>query len=199
MADEREWIVATTNAGKLAEMSRLLAASRIRSVGLGEILAPPLPEEGEQYESNARAKARCIAAATGRAAVADDSGLEVDALGGRPGARSARHGGPGLDDAGRIARLLDELRGVVGARRSARFVCVVALATPEGAEILARGVCEGRILEAPSGRGGFGYDPVFAPLGHDRSMAELGPHEKDAISHRGRAVAALLSMLAPAR
>jgi XTP/dITP diphosphohydrolase len=119
----------------------------------------------------------------------------VDALGGRPGVHSARYGGPDLDDAGRVALLLRELAGVPTTDRGARFVCVLALVTPDGDARTARGVCEGRILEAPRGEGGFGYDPVFAAAERVCSLAELPAAEKNALSHRGRAVAALRAQL----
>lgn len=129
-------------------------------------------------------------------AIADDSGLEVDALGGAPGVRSARYGGPGLDDAGRVARLLDALRDVPDDRRTARFRCVIALVERDGRERIAEGVVEGVIVSAPRGTAGFGYDPVFLypPLG--RTFAELTEQEKARASHRGRAVAALRRLLA---
>lgn len=186
-----EVVVATSNPGKLREVRAILADLE------GPVLAldafPPLrfPEEGDDYEENAAAKARTCALATGRLALADDSGLEVRALGGRPGVRSARYGGPGLDDAGRIARLLEELRGVAEEQRGARFVCVAALARPDGSVRSARGSCEGRILAAPRGESGFGYDPVFQPIGQGVSMAELSEAEKNRLSHRARAFRAL--------
>ena len=189
------WVVATGNAGKLSEMRALLAGFAPPLLGLADVAAVAFPPEGDDYEANALAKARAVAAATGLPAVADDSGLEVDALGGAPGVRSARAGGPALDDAGRAGLLLRSLAGVADDRRAARFVCVVALVTPSGDATVARGVCEGRILGAPRGEGGFGYDPVFAPEGRTASMAQLSPAEKNAISHRGRAVAALRAAL----
>jgi XTP/dITP diphosphohydrolase len=185
------WIVATGNAGKLAEIRGLLAGLGVELRSLTEVADLELPPEGDDYERNAVAKAQAVAAHAGLPALGDDSGLEVEALGGRPGVHSARYGGPGLDDAGRVALLLRELAGVPEPGRRARFVCVVALVTPEGDSLVARGSCEGRILEAPRGRGGFGYDPVFAPEGSDVSMAELPSAEKNALSHRGRALAAL--------
>ncbi len=187
----RAWVVATGNAGKLAEMRALLAGVPIELRGLGEVPGIALPPEGDDYAANAIAKAEVASRVTGLPAIGDDSGLEVDALGGRPGAQSARYGGAGLDDAGRVALLLRELDGVPAQRRTARFVCVVALAVPGGETLAVRGVCEGRILDAPRGRGGFGYDPIFAPEGRPVSMAELAAAEKNALSHRGRAVAAL--------
>jgi XTP/dITP diphosphohydrolase len=144
------------------------------------------PEEGGDYFENARTKASVAARKTGLASVADDSGLEVDALDGAPGAYSARYAGPGLDDRGRLEALLEELKAVPPPRR-ARFVCVAAVALPDGRCETVEGICPGEILMAPQGRGGFGYDPIFRPVGFDRSMAELGQDEKDALSHRGRA------------
>jgi XTP/dITP diphosphohydrolase len=180
-------VVATRNAGKLREVAAILAGLPI------EILALPagvaLPPEGDAYEPNAIAKAVAAARATGCAALGDDSGLEVDALGGAPGPHSARWGGAALDDADRNARLLAALANVPDAARGARYVCVAALATPGGSVATARGVCEGAILRAPRGAGGFGYDPIFA-IGA-RSAAELPPAEKDTVSHRGRAFRAL--------
>ena len=190
------WVVATGNAGKLSEMRALLAGFAPPLLGLADVPAVVLPPEGDDYQANALAKARAVAAATGLPAVADDSGLEVDALGGEPGVRSARYGGSGLDDAGRVALLLRSLAGVADDRRTARFVCVVALVTPKGDELIARGVCDGTILGAPLGEGGFGYDPVFVPDGFAVSMAQISPAAKNAISHRGRALAVLRAALA---
>lgn len=191
-------VVATSNAGKLREMRALLAGVPVELVGLEDVAGLRLPEEGDDYEANARAKARAVVGQCGLPALADDSGLEVEALGGRPGPHSARYGGPGLDDAGRVAHLLADLAGVRGAGRRARFVCVAALATPDGGLQAARGECRGRILSAPSGSGGFGYDPVFVPDEASQpglSMAELSSAEKNRISHRARAVAALRDAL----
>jgi XTP/dITP diphosphohydrolase len=158
--------------------------------------AVALPPEGESsYADNALAKARAAARAAGLLALADDSGLEVDALGGAPGVRSARYGGPGLDDAGRCRALLAALAGVPESRRTARFRCAVALAEPGGREAVVEGAAEGIILTAPRGRGGFGYDPVFLypPLG--ATFAEIPEAEKHAVSHRGRAVARARAVL----
>jgi XTP/dITP diphosphohydrolase len=185
-------VVATRNAGKLREIASILAGLPIEIVAL-----PPgveLPEEGDAFEPNAIAKAVAAARATGCAALGDDSGLAVDALGGAPGVYSARWGGADLDDAGRNAALLAALADVPEGERTARFVCWAALATPERVIATARGACEGAILCAPRGQGGFGYDPVFA-VGA-RSMAELAPAEKDAISHRGGAFRALVPAIA---
>lgn len=185
-------VVATTNRGKLREIEALLAGLPLRVVAASEIASIAYPEEGDDYEANALAKARTVAAALGEFAVADDSGLEVEALDGRPGARSARYGGPGLDDAGRAARLLAEVAGHPETSRRARFVCWAAFAEPSGRTASAMGICAGRLLTAPRGDGGFGYDPVFAPDGSERSLAEFTRAEKDAISHRGMALRRLL-------
>jgi len=171
----------------------LLAALPVRVAGLEELPALELPDEGDDYAANAVAKARAAARASGRLALGDDSGIEVDALGGAPGVRSARFGS---DDGDRNRRLLAALRGVAPERRGARFVCVAALVTPEGDFATAQGACAGRVLEAPRGAGGFGYDPIFEPLeAAGRSMAELPPAVKDRLSHRGRAFRALLPAL----
>ena len=149
-----------------------------------------MPAEGdESYRANALAKARAVARPAGAFALADDSGIEVDALGGRPGVRSARYGGPRLSDPDRCATLLSELKGVPQERRTARFRCVVALASPDGREEAVEGVVEGIITDAPQGTGGFGYDPLFfyPPLG--RTFADLDPSVKNRVSHRGRALA----------
>jgi XTP/dITP diphosphohydrolase len=183
-------LLATGNRGKVRELAELLAPYGLALASLAEFPHVSLPPEGDDYAANAAAKAAAAARATGLAALGDDSGLEVAALGGAPGPRSARYGGPGLDDAGRCAHLLGELREADADRR-ARFVCVAALALPDGALTLVRGECAGRILAAPRGANGFGYDPVFQPEGWEVSMAELPAAVKHRISHRGRALAAL--------
>jgi XTP/dITP diphosphohydrolase len=183
-------VLATGNRGKVREFAELLAPYGLALASLAEFPGVALPPEGDDYAANAAAKAGAAARATGLAALGDDSGLEVAALGGAPGPRSARYGGPGLDDAGRCARLLEEL-AAARADRAARFVCVAALALPDGALTVVTGECTGRILDAPRGANGFGYDPVFQPDGYDASMAELPPAVKHRISHRGRALAAL--------
>jgi XTP/dITP diphosphohydrolase len=184
-------VLATRNAGKAREVATILEGLALHIEPLGDDVG--LPDEGEDYEANAIAKALVAARATGCVALGDDSGLEVDALGGAPGPRSARYGGAGLDDAGRVAALLRALEGVPDAQRRARFVCVAAVATPQGDVASARGVCEGRLLRAPRGAGGFGYDPIFA-VGA-LTMAELPAAQKDGLSHRGRAFRALTPAL----
>ena len=186
-----EVVIATGNPGKVGEITAILGAESLRLRSLADFPEVELPEEGEDYEANAVAKARAAALITGLPALADDSGLEVEALGWGPGPGSARYGGPGLDDAARVARLLAALRDSPAPSRRARFVCVAALATPDGRTAVARGECAGQILPTARGRGGFGYDPVFAPEGRAVSMAELPAEEKNRISHRGRAFRAL--------
>jgi XTP/dITP diphosphohydrolase len=184
-------VVATANSGKLAEIRAILADQSLELLSLAELEPVELPEEGGDYETNAIAKARSVAEQLGLPAIADDSGLEVDALHGRPGVYSARYGGSGLSDTQRVELLLAELAAAGQVERTARFVCVAALATPGGGVVTRRGECAGRILETPRGRAGFGYDPVFQPRGHSESMAELPSAEKDRLSHRGRAFEAL--------
>ena len=186
-------MVATGNEGKRREIARILTGWEISS--LADFPPFEFPEEGGDYAENARVKALTAARALGRVCVADDSGLEVEALGGRPGVYSARYGGGELDDRGRLERLLEELAGVP-APRLARFYCVAACGWPDGTSEIAEGVCEGVILDAPRGEGGFGYDPIFAPAGSDRAMAELSREEKDGLSHRGRAFRALAPRIA---
>jgi XTP/dITP diphosphohydrolase len=186
-----ELVLATGNAGKLREVREILAGLGIRLVPLSAFPEAALPDEGDDYEANALAKARAAAEATGFPALADDSGIEVEALDGRPGPRSARFGGEGLDDAARNRLLLEALRDVPDLRRGARFVCVAALVTPAGTGATARGTCEGRLLRAPRGGGGFGYDPIFEPLPGGRAMAEIPAAQKNQVSHRARAFRAL--------
>ena len=188
-------VLASGNAGKLEEFRELLAAAgcpaRLR--GLGEFPGVRMPDEGTDYAVNAALKATSIARATGLPALADDSGIEAVALGGAPGPLSARYGGAALDDRGRVAHLLAELRGAED--RRAAFVCWAALAWPSSAVVVRHGRCEGTLLAAPAGQGGFGYDPVFRPDGFDVSMAEVSSATKNLISHRARALRALAPYL----
>jgi XTP/dITP diphosphohydrolase len=165
--------------------------------GLRELAtAPDVEETGGTLEENARIKARGVGEALGMPAVADDTGLEVDALGGEPGVRSARFAGPGASYDDNVALLLRRLEGAAPTARRARFVTVALGWWPEGIEVSERGVVEGTIVDAPRGRGGFGYDPVFAPFeGDGRTFAEMSPAEKHRISHRGRAFRALAAHL----
>jgi XTP/dITP diphosphohydrolase len=187
-------VVATRNQDKLRELREVLASLEL--VPLPEGVGLP-PEEGETFADNALAKARAAHAATGTAAIADDSGIEARALGGRPGVRSARFAGPEAGDEENLEFLLRELARA--ADRSVAYVCVLAYVGEDGAEQLFEGRCEGRLAGEPRGSGGFGYDPAFVPddtgPGDQRTMAELSAAEKHAISHRGRAARELASWL----
>jgi len=188
-------LLASANQGKLRELRTILHGLPVELVGLDELgrADPPEVEEtGETFLANALLKARAYGAWSGLAAVADDSGLEVDALGGAPGVRSARYAGPGAGDHANLDKLLAALTGVPPERRTARFRCVAALHDPAtGREDHAEAAWEGRVLDAPRGSGGFGYDPVFLPDGWDRTSAEVDQPTKDAASHRGKAFRAL--------
>lgn len=191
----RSLVLATGNPGKVREFRRLLDGSGYRVLTPAEAgVAVDVVEDGATYAANAAKKARAVARAAGTLALADDSGIEVDALGGRPGMYSARYGTPDLDDDGRTALLLRELAGTPPARRTARYRAVVALAWPDGRTELFEGTMEGRIAEQPRGERGFGYDPVFL-VADGRTAAELDDAEKDAISHRGQAVRAAVAWL----
>jgi XTP/dITP diphosphohydrolase len=187
-------VVATANPAKGREMAELLDGLGFDVRGLGDYPGIALPPEGAvSYAENALGKARAVARATGAVAVADDSGIEVDALDGRPGVASARYGGPGLTDPERVTRLLQEVAGAP--RRSARFRCLLALVAPWGAEAVTEGVVEGVLTEAPRGAGGFGYDPVFLVPDLGRTFAEVPAAEKHRLSHRARAIAAARPVL----
>lgn len=188
-------VVATHNPGKAREFAKLLSGLPLEVVGLDAFPPAPVPEEtGTTFAENALLKARDAFATTGCLAVADDSGLAVDALDGAPGVYSARYAGEPADDRANLAKLLDELRDLPAERRTARFVCVLALVGPHG-ENLFTGTCEGILFDAPRGTGGFGYDPIFVPIGHDRTFAEMTAEEKAALSHRGTAVRELRTFL----
>ena len=187
-------VLATRNAGKIEELRRILAG--IEVVGLaGYPDAPEVAETELTFAGNALLKARAIAAHTGQAAVADDSGLCVDALNGMPGVFSARWAGRHGDDEANLKLLLAQLADVPAALRGAHFACAAAVAVPGGEGRVAMGRIDGRIIDAPRGTGGFGYDPIFVPDGESRTTAEMPPAEKDAISHRGRAFRALAKIL----
>jgi len=194
-------VLASANPKKVAELRSILAELDVRTAAGVPVELMPRPadvpevvEDASDFVGNARLKAVALAEATGSVALADDSGLVVDALGGAPGVRSARYAGEGAGDVDNVERLLAELSGV--ADRSARFVCVLVLRSPDGAELVVDGRVEGRIAVSPAGDAGFGYDPVFVPAeGDDRSFAEMDPAEKSAISHRGRALRALVAAL----
>jgi XTP/dITP diphosphohydrolase len=189
-------VLATGNPGKVEEIRDLVADLPIGFLSLKDVPHPPeVIEDGETFEENALKKARETARAAGIPALADDSGLCVDALDGRPGVLSARYAGPDSSDESKYRRILEEMRDVPDGKRTARFVCVIALVYPDGEERIFRGVCEGRIAREPRGEGGFGYDPVFLHEDSDRTFAEIGRDAKNRVSHRGRALAAFADYL----
>jgi XTP/dITP diphosphohydrolase len=192
----RRLLLATLNRAKARELIALLGDIPYTISALTDVPGATLPEEtADTYEGNALLKARAALRLGGELALGDDSGLEVDALGGEPGLRSARFGGPGLDDAGRTALLLERLRGVPPERRTARFRCVIALVDRGGRERVVEGAVEGLIAEAPRGGGGFGYDPVFLHPPHGRTFGELSDEEKSRVSHRALAARAARALL----
>jgi XTP/dITP diphosphohydrolase len=185
-------VVATKNRGKLREIQAALAGLDLKIRSLDDFpSAPEVVEDGETFAENAGKKARAIAAHTGLPALADDSGLAVDALGGAPGVFSARYAGETADDAANNRKLLAALQNVPPAKRTARFVCVLALAFPGGRTVFAEGFCEGRIIDSLKGEGGFGYDPVFFSPELGITFAEATREQKLSVSHRGRALTAL--------
>jgi XTP/dITP diphosphohydrolase len=192
-------LLATRNAHKLRELDRILAAEGVAGltvVGLADVPDfPEAPETGATFEENAVAKARDAVAATGLPAVADDSGITVDALNGMPGVLSARWAGQVKDDQQNLRLLLEQLADVPDGRRGGGYVCAAALVTPDGEETIVRGEWRGMIIRSPRGTNGFGYDPIFVPDGYALTSAELEPEEKDAQSHRGRALRLLLPKL----
>jgi XTP/dITP diphosphohydrolase len=190
-------VIATRNGKKIIEIiGKLSGIDDLLLVSLDEFEPfPDVVEDGDTFEENAVKKATETAHHLGLPAMADDSGIVVDALGGRPGVLSARYGGGGLDDGGRNLLLLEEMRGIPRQNRSARFVCVIAVAFPGGARYLSRGECEGLIAEEMSGSHGFGYDPIFFLPQYGRTMAELPLEEKNRISHRSRALEGMREIL----
>ncbi|MGI5868054.1 MAG: RdgB/HAM1 family non-canonical purine NTP pyrophosphatase [Kiritimatiellia bacterium] len=185
-------VVATRNPHKLAELRKLLGVPVEKLRAATDFPgAPDVEEDGATFEANALIKARGVCAFTSAWALADDSGLEVDALGGAPGVHSARYAGHHGDDEANNRLLLDKLADVPASRRTARFACAIALVSPDGREFTATGVCPGQILFEPRGSNGFGYDPLFLPDGHDKTFAELASDVKCAFSHRAAAAAAM--------
>ena len=193
----RRVVLATGNPGKLAEMRAILAAHELAVVAQGELGIEPPIEDGASFVANALIKARHAAARSLLPAIADDSGLEVDALGGRPGIHSARYSGPAASEAGNNALLLAELAGIPDERRGARYRCAMVFIREAGdpLPVIAEAAWEGRIGHAPRGSGGFGFDPLFIVAGGDRTVAELSADEKNRASHRGQALAALAARL----
>ena len=192
------FVLASSNPGKLAELRARLEPAGLHVVAQDAFGVEPPEETGLTFVENALIKARAACAATGLPALADDSGIVVDALEGAPGVRSARYAGPGASDADNVARLLEALRGVVPAERGAAFVCTIACLrhARDPCPIVCEGVWEGRVLDAPRGDGGFGYDPVFFVEALGRTAAELSFAEKNTVSHRGQALARLLERFA---
>jgi len=192
-------VLATRNPAKLAELSRILADGRVPVdlVTLGDF--PPLPEvaeTGRTFAENALLKARAVAAFTGLPAVADDSGICIDALNGMPGVLSARWSGAHGDDEANLRLVLSQLADVPAGQRGAHFACAAALAAPSGAEYVTEGVLDGSVIDTPRGTNGFGYDPIFVPASSALTTAEMSPADKDKISHRGRALRALAPVIA---
>jgi XTP/dITP diphosphohydrolase len=189
-------LIATRNPGKVREFAQALEPEGFEVCGMDALTdAGEIEETGETFAANARLKAEGYSNRTDMLVLADDSGIEVDALDGAPGVQSARYGGPGLDDEGRTRLLVQELEGVPDERRTARFRCVLALAREGKTLATFDGVIEGRINHGPEGENGFGYDPVFFHPPSGRTTAQLVPAEKQKISHRGQAIAALLEAL----
>ena len=192
-------ILATRNRGKLAELRRILAAAGVSAAVTDLDDVPGLPEvaeTGRSFTDNALLKARAVAAFTGLPAVADDSGLCVDALNGMPGVLSARWSGSHGDDEANLQLLLAQLADVPAGERGAQFVCVAALVLPPGGEHLAEGTVRGQLTGSPRGSNGFGYDPIFVPDGFELTTAQMSAEEKDKISHRGKALRALAPVIA---
>jgi XTP/dITP diphosphohydrolase len=186
--------LATKNPGKVREIASILADAPIELAGPDPAWVPP-PEDAVTYRDNALTKARSLLSFSGLASLADDSGIEVDALDGAPGPRSARYAGEGASDEENLHKLLEVVRKTPARARGARYRCVAVLVTPSGEEQVAEATVEGTLITEPRGSGGFGYDPIFVPVGDERTMAELSAEEKDAISHRGKAFRALIPAL----
>ncbi|HIE03956.1 MAG TPA: XTP/dITP diphosphatase [Candidatus Latescibacteria bacterium] len=189
-------VLATRNEGKLREMREALSGLEVELMTLSDFPeVPEVHEDGTTFSENARKKALVAAKLTGLPALADDSGLEVDALGGRPGVHSARFAGEEADDDANNTKLLELLKGLPPERRTARFRCVLALAFPDGRVYTVEGTCQGLIAEEPAGDGGFGYDPLFFVPEEGRTFAQMTREEKNSLSHRGRALRKLREVL----
>ncbi len=187
-------VLATSNEGKFKEFQKILEDAVSELISLKDLDSPPeVIEDGQTFRDNALKKARAICRFSGKPTLADDSGIVVDALGGRPGVYSARYAGENATDKDNINKLLTELGD--NPNRAARFVCCLALVFPNGEKIVVDGKCEGVITKVPKGEGGFGYDPVFFVPGHEMTMAEIAPETKNTISHRANAARSLLKAL----
>jgi XTP/dITP diphosphohydrolase len=190
-------VLATRNRHKVEELRRILAPWQVDLVSLADFPSvPDVAETGATFAANALLKAHAVAQATGLVAVADDSGLAVDALNGMPGVLSARWSGAHGDDAANLRLVLVQVTDVPDERRGAAFVCAAAAASPDGREVVVEGRVDGTLIRTARGSNGFGYDPIFVPQGETRTTAEMSPDEKDAISHRGKAFRALAPKLA---
>jgi XTP/dITP diphosphohydrolase len=196
MAFPARLVIASRNRHKVAEIERICADWPVAWLTHRDVSWDEVEETGHTYLENALLKARAVARDTGEPALADDSGIEVDALGGGPGPRSARYAGASAGDEENLRALLRAVAGVPAGGRTARYRAVAAVAYPDGGELWEEGTCEGALRTSPRGTGGFGYDPIFEPAGWDRTMAELAPKEKDRISHRGLALRSLRRRLA---
>jgi len=186
--DVRRILFASRNEGKIREAQAILGSSNVKLVSIRDFPdMPEVVEDGKNFFENALKKAKTLSEFIGLPTIADDSGLEVDCLDGRPGVYSARYAGPDASDGDNIERLLEEMKGVQPEDRTAAFKCLLVLYETDGSFQYFEGVFEGSIAEAPSGTGGFGYDPVFIPAGANKTVAELDPETKNSISHRGRA------------
>ncbi|HMK61839.1 MAG TPA: XTP/dITP diphosphatase [Dissulfurispiraceae bacterium] len=191
-----EIVLATRNKKKVIEIQRILDGLDIRFLTLDDFPeCPEVLEDALTFEGNALKKAIAIANCADKIAVSDDSGLEVYALNGAPGVMSARYSGPGADDCANNEKLLDEMKSVVSKSRGARFICIIAIAFPDGKTEIFQGTVEGNIVKKPVGTMGFGYDPLFCPNGFSKTFAEMNPDEKDAISHRRSALEKLRAYL----
>jgi XTP/dITP diphosphohydrolase len=194
--ERRKLIVATKNRGKLEEIAQLLSDLSYDVISMADAgITEDIDENGTTFEENALIKARAIWKATGETVLADDSGLEVDHLGGAPGIYSARYAGEGATDADRNNKLLAALAGVPAEKRTARFVCAAALVFPDGRELVVRGTCEGVIADASAGNNGFGYDPLFYVPEFGMTIAQMDAELKNSISHRGNALRKILDIL----
>jgi XTP/dITP diphosphohydrolase len=195
-ANSQEVVIATRNPGKFREIKAILSSLPLKFLSLEDF--PDLPEvveDGATFAENAGKKARTIADITGRLTIADDSGLVVDALQGRPGVFSSRYAGEKATDRKRCQKLLEEMASIPEGKRQARFACAMAIALPDGRMEVVEGECRGRITFTPRGKRGFGYDPIFFVPEFGKTMAELAPEEKNRISHRGRALEKLKALL----
>ena len=195
-AGRKKIIAATKNRGKLKEIAQLLSNLPYDVISMTEAgMTDEIDETGATFEENALIKARAVWKVTGETVLADDSGLEVDHLGGAPGVYSARYAGEGATDADRNKKLLSALSGVPADKRSARFVCSIALIFPDGRELVVRGTCEGYIADGPAGFNGFGYDPLFYVPEFGQTIAQMDHEIKNSISHRGNALRKILDIL----